>query len=374
MNINEQNKNEIQKERQELIENISFTQNINPETDLHKKKNNKEKKIENENNNDTNIEVEGRETKSSKIISNSNDDSSVNVNDMKAETQKIIRQDGSMVNPRADLANSINQKIDLNKNKNNETGEEFIEEGKSINSNINEQDNNDIKEEKQELNENINSIRNINPAIDLNENKNNKKEKTEDEENKEDTSANKNELGLKDNTAQITAKKIINHADGYNSERKPLSSILTSNNNDRTNNVNKKTPEPVTRNDNIVNPDENPPKLNLFKAKISYNPLVLAIGLIILSILLGVIGFATEITFLYIISAVVFFIGLVILLAWSIKKCSGKGEGTTKINMLQDKDEEKNKTKEEIKSDDRSNEFEINTNFPTQIPQNNVKE
>lgn len=117
---------------------------------------------------------------------------------------------------------------------------------------------------------------------------------------------------------------------------------------------------------------------NLFKAKISYNLLKIAIGFIILSILFGVIGCVAKIPLLYIISTVILFIGLVTLLAWSIKKCGKKSNDIKKIDIMQNNCQAENKTKEEIKSNDRSNESEINTNsspaVPPQISQNNVKE
>ena len=136
-------------------------------------------------------------------------------------------------------------------------------------------------------------------------------------------------------------------------------------------------------NDVNMNSNENPPKQNFFKTKILHNPLAFAIGFIILAILFGVTAYFAEITLLYTISAVVFCIGIVFLLAWPIKKCIKKSNDTRKINVLPKDDLNENRTIgdiiENIKSEDQLNESGINANYSSDISQknpqkNNVKE
>ncbi len=237
---------------------------------------------------------------------------------------------------------SINLEANLNENKNNKTEEEIIGEGEAINSNINEQNDNNIEGKTQEFMVNINSIPNINPKIDLNKNQNkNKNNKTEEEIMYEGIVIDQKNFPKQNIPNKITEEKII-----------------------------------VSDNNNSINQEkQNRPASNLFKAKILHNPLMIAIGFIILSILFGVIGFAAKITLLYIIGAAVLFIGIVFLLAWSIKKYRKKSNDIRKINVMPDDNYQKeDTTKENIKSEDRSNESEINTKSPTLISQEFGKE
>ena len=130
----------------------------------------------------------------------------------------------------------------------------------------------------------------------------------------------------------------------------------------------------VSDNNNSINQEkQNRPASNLFKAKILHNPLMIAIGFIILSILFGVIGFAVGTKWLCVACAVILFVDLVFLLAWSIKKYRKKSNDIRKINVLPDNYPEETQTKENIKSEYRSNESEINTKSPTQISQDEIK-
>ncbi len=208
--------------------------------------------------------------------------------------------------------------------------------------------NNLIEKEIQESTENINSAQNLNPEIDSSKNKNNKEEKTEgkkgfivDKDNVLYFLKSENNTG-NENTGGPTNNDFVKQSTKYG--------------------------------ENIINLNKNPGKPNLFKAKILHNPLAFAIGFIILSILFDVIGFVAKITLLYVIGAVVLFVGIVFLLAWSIKKYRKKSNDIRKINVLQNDYPEETQTKENIRSEYRSNESEINTKSPTQIPQNNVKE
>ena len=190
------------------------------------------------------------------------------------------------------------------------------------------------------IHEMINPTRSINPKIDLNKNQNkNQNNRTEEEIIYEGIARDQNNLPKQNDKIQNQSQKII-----------------------------------VSDNNNSINQEkQSPPKPNLFKAKILHNPLAFAIGFIILSILFGVIGFAAKITLLYIIGAAVLFIGIVFLLAWSIKKYRKKSNDIRKINVLQNDYPEETQTKENIRSEYQLNEYEINTESPLQMPQNNVK-
>ena len=206
-----------------------------------------------------------------------------------------------------------------------------------------------------------------NKKIEQNKKQNkNQNNRTEEEIIYEGIARDQNNLPKQNNPNKITSEKVGgNNNNDNNSTVKinlgigPRGSILNS---DRNNNINYTNQEM-----------QSSPKPNLFKAKILHNPLVIAIGFIILSILLGIIGFAAKITLLYIIGAAVLFIGIVFLLAWSIKKYRKKSNDIREINVSLDDYPEETQTKENIRSEYQLNEYEINTESPLQMPQKNVK-
>ncbi len=273
-----------------------------------------------------------------------------NDNDTKEKIQESMENTNSAqnINPEIDLDPDILEllkewNIDLgvqtesvDKNNLREKDSKNNTDVESISSNISKGNDNDTKEKIQESMENTNSAQNINPKIDLNKNQNNK---TEEEIMYEGIVRDQKNLPKQNDKIQNQSQKII-----------------------------------VSDNNNSINQEQqSPPKPNLFKAKILHNPLMIAIGFIILSILFGVIGFAVGTKWLCVACAVILFVDLVFLLAWSIKKYRKKSNDIRKINVLQNDYPEETQTKENIKSEYRSNESEINTKSPTQISQDEIK-